>query len=164
MAAAVPTSFILTKSASSINKADHSLVKIKPHNLSLNLNHQGRMQSSLPRRPLTIQATYSDGGRPSSASVFVGGFLLGGLIVGTLGCVYAPQISKALAGADKKELMRKLPKFIYDEEKALEKTRKVLAQKIEQLNAAIDDVSSQLRSEEASNGVAVNSGEIEAAA
>ena len=30
------------------------------------------------------------------------------------------QISKALAGADRKDLMRKLPKFIYDEEKALE--------------------------------------------
>ncbi|CAJ1973120.1 unnamed protein product [Sphenostylis stenocarpa] len=161
--AAVPTSFVLTKSASSINKVDHSLVKIKPYNLSLNLNRQGRMQTSLARRPLTIQATYSDGGRPSSAGVFVGGFLLGGLIVGTLGCVYAPQISKALAGADRKELMRKLPKFIYDEEKALEKTRKVLAEKIEQLNAAIDDVSAQLRSEEGSNGVAVNSDEIEAA-
>jgi len=45
----------------------------------------------------------------------------------------------------------------------LQKTRKVLAEKIEQLNAAIDDVSAQLRSEEASNGVAVNSDEIEAA-
>ncbi|KOM51742.1 uncharacterized protein LOC124832879 isoform X2 [Vigna umbellata] len=154
MAAAVPTSFVLTKSASSINKVDHSLVKIKPYNSRLNLNRQ---------RALTIQATYSDGGRPSSAGIFVGGFVLGGLIVGTLGCVYAPQISKAIAGADRKELMRKLPKFIYDEEKALEKTRKVLAEKIEQLNAAIDDVSSQLRSEEASNGVAVNSDEIEAA-
>lgn len=31
-----------------------------------------------------------------------------------------PQISKALAGADRKDLMRRLPKFIYDEEKALE--------------------------------------------
>lgn len=30
------------------------------------------------------------------------------------------QISKALTGADRKDLMRKLPKFIYDEEKALE--------------------------------------------
>jgi len=30
------------------------------------------------------------------------------------------QICKALAGADRKDLMRKLPKFIYDEEKALE--------------------------------------------
>lgn len=35
---------------------------------------------------------YSDGGRPSGASVFVGGFVLGGLIVGTLGAVYAPQV------------------------------------------------------------------------
>ena len=46
----------------------------------------------------------------------------------------------------------------------LQKTRKVLAEKIEQLNAAIDEVSSQLRSEdEVPNGVAVNSDEIEAA-
>lgn len=45
----------------------------------------------------------------------------------------------------------------------LQKTRKVLSEKIEQLNAAIDDVSAQLRSEETSNGVAVNSDEIEAA-
>nr|GEU40031.1 hypothetical protein CTI12_AA059870 [Tanacetum cinerariifolium] len=42
------------------------------------------------------------------------------LIIGTLGCVYAPQISKALSGTDKKELLKKLPTFIYDEEKALE--------------------------------------------
>lgn len=47
----------------------------------------------------------------------------------------------------------------------LQKTRKVLAEKIEQLNAAIDEVSSQLRSEdEGPNGVAVNSDELEAAA
>ncbi|KHN35944.1 hypothetical protein glysoja_003067 [Glycine soja] len=61
-----------------------------------------------------------DGGRPSSGSIFVGGFVLGGLIAGALGCLYAPQISRALAGADSKDLMRKLPKFMYDEEKALE--------------------------------------------
>ena len=30
------------------------------------------------------------------------------------------QISKALAGSDRKDLMRKLPKFIYDEEKERE--------------------------------------------
>lgn len=35
---------------------------------------------------------YRDDGRPSGASIFVGGFILGGLIVGTLGCVYAPQV------------------------------------------------------------------------
>lgn len=114
-------------------------------------------------RQLIVSAEYRDGGRPSSASIFVGGFVLGGIIVGALGCVYAPQISKALAGTDRKDLMRKLPKFIYDEEKALEKTRKVLAEKIAQLNSAIDDVSSQLRTEESSDEIAVAPDEIEAA-
>ncbi|CAN0904383.1 Phragmoplastin DRP1B [Linum grandiflorum] len=52
---------------------------------------------------------------------------------------------EALAGTDRKELMRKLHKFIYDEEKALEKTRKILPEKIAQLNSAIDEVSVQLR-------------------
>lgn len=113
------------------------------------------------QKPLVVQAAYSDGGRPNSASIFVSGFVLGGLVVGTLGCVYAPQISKALSGADKKDLMRKLPKFIYDEEKALERTRKILTEKIDQLNSAIDDVSSQLRSEGAPNGAAVNADEVE---
>ncbi|THG01566.1 uncharacterized protein LOC114295104 [Camellia sinensis] len=103
-----------------------------------------------------------DGGRPSSASIFVGGFVLGGIVVGALGCIYAPQISKALAGADRKDLMRKLPKFIYDEEKALERTRKILTEKIAQLNSAIDDVSSQLHADDTPNGTAVSPDELEA--
>lgn len=103
-----------------------------------------------------------DDGRPSGASIFVGGFVLGGIVVGTLGCIYAPQISKALTGADRKDLMRKLPKFIYDEEKALERTRKILTDKIAQLNSAIDDVSSQLRANDEPNGVAVTPDELEA--
>ncbi|GLT82511.1 hypothetical protein SLE2022_008760 [Rubroshorea leprosula] len=94
------------------------------------------------RRSFTVRA--GDGGRRGGAGLFIGGFILGGLTVGTLGCVYAPQISKALAGVDRKDLMRKLPKFIYDEEKALEKNRRMLEEKIEQLNSAIDDVSAQL--------------------
>ncbi|KAH9626961.1 hypothetical protein KSS87_005730 [Heliosperma pusillum] len=114
------------------------------------------------RLPLIVQATYSDGGRRNNTGMFVGAFILGGLVVGTLVSVYAPQISKALARADKKDLMRKLPKFIYDEEKALERTRKILTEKIEQLNSAIDEVSSQLRSEGTPNGVAVNADEVEA--
>ncbi|XP_058188331.1 uncharacterized protein LOC131304889 isoform X1 [Rhododendron vialii] len=95
------------------------------------------------RKALTVQASRDDGG-PSSASIFVGGFVLGGVLVGALGCIYAPQISKVLVGEQRKQLMRKLPKFIYDEEKALEKTRKILTAKIEQLNSAIDEVASQI--------------------
>lgn len=83
--------------------------------------------------------------------------------MGTLGCVYAPQISKALAGADKKDLMRKLPKFIYDEDKALERTRKILTEKIAQLNSAIDDVSSQLRADDDPNAATLDTDEVEAA-
>lgn len=32
-----------------------------------------------------------DGGR--GASIFVGGFVLGGIVVGALGCIYAPQVT-----------------------------------------------------------------------
>ncbi|XP_027362082.1 uncharacterized protein LOC113869801 [Abrus precatorius] len=110
-------------------------------------------------RPLIVRAG-GDGGRPSSGSIFVGGFVLGGLLVGALGCVYAPQISRALAAADSKDFMRKLPKFMYDEEKALEKTRKVLTEKIAQLNSAIDGVSAQLRADEEPNESAVTTEEI----
>lgn len=39
----------------------------------------------------------------------------------------------------------------------------MLAQKIEQLNSAIDEVSTQLRTEDSPNGVAVNSDEVEPA-
>ncbi|XP_042464947.1 uncharacterized protein LOC122047622 [Zingiber officinale] len=118
---------------------------------------------AIPKRRCILRASYREGGRSSTASSFIGGFLLGGMMVGTLACVYAPQISKALAGTDKKELMRKLPKFIYDEEKALEKTRKVLTQKIDELNLAIDEVSSQIHANDKPNGVAVSPDEIEAA-
>ncbi|XP_024971237.1 uncharacterized protein LOC112510155 [Cynara cardunculus var. scolymus] len=110
--------------------------------------HVGNVRLRTSKRMLSVQARYSDNGRSTNGSAFGFGFVLGGLIVGTLGCVYAPQISKALAEADKKELLRKLPTFIYDEEKALEKTRKKLTEKIAQLNDAIDDVSSQLKSED----------------
>ncbi|KAJ0074871.1 hypothetical protein Patl1_33586 [Pistacia atlantica] len=32
-----------------------------------------------------------DDGRQNSANIFVGGFILGGIVVGTVGCIYAPQ-------------------------------------------------------------------------
>ncbi|XP_044474544.1 uncharacterized protein LOC123202635 [Mangifera indica] len=151
-------------SGSSLKPSDRCLGSCGLANLSFSSNRLCKVQLSTSRRNLTVQAAYSDG-QSNSAGIFIGGFVLGGIIVGTLGCVYAPQISKALAGAaaDRKDLMRKLPKFIYDEEKALEKTRKILAEKIAQLSSAIDDVSTQLHAEDESpDGVAVNSDEIEA--
>ncbi|XP_051139576.1 uncharacterized protein LOC127257233 [Andrographis paniculata] len=151
-------------SSPSLHFAPGSSVKSEDKFLQLcNLSVKGTKKASTQRRGLVVQASYSDGGRQSNASLFVGGFVLGGLIVGTLGCVYAPQIRKALTDTDKKDLMKKLPKFIYDEEKALERQRKKLADKIEQLNSAIDNVSSQLRPEESANEVAVSADDFEAA-
>ncbi|XP_043711055.1 uncharacterized protein LOC122659955 [Telopea speciosissima] len=147
---------------SSLKPVDQFVLNGSPSRITLLPIHQRKEKLSAHKRLFTVQAAYSDGGKSSSASIFIGGFVLGGIVVGTLGCIYAPQISKALAGADRKDLMRKLPKFIYDEEKALEKTRKILTEKIAQLNSAIDDVSSQLRAEDTPNGVAVASDEIEA--
>ena len=135
----------------------HCLLNVSPSNTNAAFQDKAKLTSH--RRSLVVRAGAD---RPNSASIFVGGFILGGIVVGALGCVYAPQISKALAGADRKDLMRKLPKFIYDEEKALEKTRKILAEKIAQLNSAIDDVSAQLHGDDAPNGAAVASDEIEA--
>ncbi|XP_021902796.1 uncharacterized protein LOC110818290 [Carica papaya] len=123
-------SLVLTKSPRadlssgySLKPLDQCLGSASPTNLSFSFNRARKVQFCNSRRSLNVQAAYSDSGRSSRASIFVGGFVLGGLIIGALGCVYAPQISKALAGTDRKDLMRKLPKFIYDEEKALEVSR-----------------------------------------
>ncbi|KAJ9541864.1 hypothetical protein OSB04_028370 [Centaurea solstitialis] len=139
----IRTRVLSKKPGSSIKKLDQGITK-----LSFGQSRVGKVQSLTSKKTFSIQAGYSDDGRSNSGSAFVGGFVLGGLLVGTLGCIYAPQISKALAAADKKELLKKLPDFIYDEEKALEKTRQKLAKKIAELNSAIDDVSSQLKSDD----------------
>ncbi|KAL8144231.1 hypothetical protein V2J09_017263 [Rumex salicifolius] len=157
---AAVTNSLLLASNSSIHLSSGSDQSIRTLcSPTLSITPSGR-KSGYKR--LVVHAAYSDDSRLSSSSVFIGGFILGGLVVGTLGCVYAPQISKALAGTDRKDLMRKLPKFIYDEEKALERTRQILTEKIAQLNSAIDDVSSQLRTDNAPNGAAINSDEVEA--
>ncbi|KAM5573932.1 hypothetical protein ABKV19_013450 [Rosa sericea] len=161
---AISNSLALTTnpSGSSLKQSQQCLGFMAPTNLSLNSNRAGNVQLSSSKRSFAVQASYSDGGRSNSGSIFISGFVLGGLIVGTLGCVYAPQISKTLAGADGKELMRKLPNFLYDEEKEVEKTRKVLAEKIAQLNSAIDGVSGQLRTKEDPDEVPVSADDVEA--
>ncbi|KAJ6813041.1 uncharacterized protein M6B38_145135 [Iris pallida] len=164
MAAASLSSYSVTSAVGCSSKVlDQSFLSCRPVSLTLRPVRHSKSKLVTSKRQVTIKAGLSDIGKPSSSSIFVGGFLLGGIIVGALGCVYAPQISKTLAGADKKDLMRKLPKFIYDEDKALERTRKVLEKKIAQLNTAIDGVSSELRADSGPNGAVVDSDEMEAA-
>ncbi|KAL3734425.1 hypothetical protein ACJRO7_023732 [Eucalyptus globulus] len=71
------------------------LGSVRHTNLLFATNQTGMLQLRSSRQ-LTVSAEYRDGGRLSSASIFVGGFVLGGIIVGDLGCVYAPQ-SRATA-------------------------------------------------------------------
>ncbi|KAI7843874.1 hypothetical protein COHA_002421 [Chlorella ohadii] len=74
---------------------------------------------------------------------FWSGFIVGGVVCGALGFVFAPQISKALLGDDDRLKLR------WDEAADGEVTKQNLADKIAQLNAAIDDVSSQLNARDA---------------
>ncbi|KAL9858982.1 putative thylakoid membrane protein Ssl2009 [Arabidopsis thaliana] len=84
--------------------------------VSFGLNHSNKLHISAPRTKRILPFNlHTDDDGSGSTGLSSEGFILGGLIVGALGCVYAPQ-----------------------------KTRKVLAEKIAQLNSAIDDVSSQL--------------------
>uniref|UniRef100_A0A7N0R846 Uncharacterized protein n=1 Tax=Kalanchoe fedtschenkoi TaxID=63787 RepID=A0A7N0R846_KALFE len=161
----VHSASIPTRRASgcSLKRVDQHLGSVASANLSYSSKNGSSLQLTTCRRSLAIHSSYSEGrSRGTGAGIFVGAFLLGGIVAGALSCIYAPQISHALAGADKEDLIRKLPKFIYDEDKALEKKRKVLADKIAQLNSAIDDVSSQLRADDEPNGSAVYLQESEA--
>ncbi|TVU15967.1 hypothetical protein EJB05_39512, partial [Eragrostis curvula] len=87
---------------------------------------------------------------------FLTGFLIGGAIFGTLGYVFAPQISRTLdslldengqdGDSDENGLQRAArPRNgqYYDE--GLEKTRQTLGDKISQLNLAIDKAATRLK-------------------
>ncbi|KAF0888901.1 hypothetical protein E2562_020128 [Oryza meyeriana var. granulata] len=84
---------------------------------------------------------------------FLTGFLIGGAIFGTLGYVFAPQISKTLDSlldengqdgeSDEHGLVKPRYGRYYDE--GLEKTRQTLGDKISQLNLAIDKAASRLK-------------------
>eukprot|EP00249_Psilotum_nudum_P009972 c22258_g2_i1 orf=124-645(+) len=79
---------------------------------------------------------------------FLAGFLLGGAVFGALGYLLAPEVRKALSSSEKGigGLSRTLQKSWEDD--GLEKTRKTLNEKIAQLNAAIDNVSAQLKADD----------------
>lgn len=102
-----------------------------------------------PLRPCTQQRhsaviVRAENGRGDSN--FMAGFLVGGVVFGALGFVFAPQISKALLGDDQR---LKLPRFMEDEQpKDPEQTKQDLIEKIAQLNASIDEVAAQLKVKE----------------
>ncbi|KAI8112952.1 hypothetical protein M9434_004271 [Picochlorum sp. BPE23] len=90
------------------------------------------------RRNLVVRADRESGS-------FWSGVAIGGVVFGVLGFVFAPQISEALLGEDQR---LRLPRFLDEEDDDPEVTKQNLAEKIAQLNSAIDDVSSQLKTRE----------------
>ncbi|KAL0672860.1 hypothetical protein Bca4012_000841 [Brassica carinata] len=99
----------------------------------------------------SVSARYGDeGSRRGSGGGgdFIAGFLLGGAVFGAVAYIFAPQISRRIIMSEEDEYGFKKPQqpTYYDE--GLEKTRETLNKKIEQLNSAIDNVSSRLRGRE----------------
>ncbi|KAL5752289.1 hypothetical protein ACOSP7_022472 [Xanthoceras sorbifolium] len=70
-----------------------------------------------------------------ASSLVVNGFVLGGIVAGTLGCIFAPQV----VGCGLQQ-----------------NTRKVVTEKIAQLNLDIDEISAQLHANDAPNEATVN--------
>ncbi|KAJ7542586.1 hypothetical protein O6H91_09G002000 [Diphasiastrum complanatum] len=104
-------------------------------------------------------------GRRGGPGDFVAGFILGGAVFGALGYLLAPLVNKSLSELEnqfEEGIPQKQTKFLEDDE-GLEKTRKNLNEKIAQLNAAIDNVSAQLRAEEALGGPSETPPEFETA-
>ncbi|KAF5839311.1 hypothetical protein DUNSADRAFT_1088 [Dunaliella salina] len=73
---------------------------------------------------------------------FLAGFVVGGVVFGALGFLFAPQISKSLLGDDQR---LRLPRFMEEETKDPEQTKQDLTDKIAKLNASIDEVAGKLK-------------------
>ncbi|KAH8935907.1 hypothetical protein BDL97_17G055200 [Sphagnum fallax] len=174
--AAVASSLLLQPSwacVSFTNSYQEMTVKISQvHTLRLSCSMQGK---ALPYRSTgggsgshraVVAAEYRRGGGGGGGD-FMAGFLLGGVVFGALGYLLAPQITKSISEEIEKQEGDEPPKkptqFLEDDE-GLEKTRKNLNEKIAQLNAAIDDVSAQLRSEDGFGIPNAGTAELESAA
>ncbi|CAI5500348.1 unnamed protein product [Closterium sp. Naga37s-1] len=75
---------------------------------------------------------------------FLPGFVLGGVVFGALGYLFAPQISKAILGTNEEGSSPKLPKWISESDNLEEKRRK-MNEKLAELNRAIDKTSAELK-------------------
>ncbi|EFJ53250.1 hypothetical protein VOLCADRAFT_102859 [Volvox carteri f. nagariensis] len=101
-----------------------------------------RVRAALPVRPRSAIVVRAEGNGRNSDS-FLAGVVVGGVVFGALGFLFAPQISKAILGDDQR---LKLPRFLEDEQpKDPEQTKQDLIEKIAQLNASIDEVAAQLK-------------------
>nr|XP_043616791.1 uncharacterized protein LOC122588687 [Erigeron canadensis] len=106
------------------------------------LTHQRKSNQQRAQQKLAVCAQYNDRSTGGSGD-FAAGFLLGGALCGTLAYIFAPQIRRSLLNEDEYGFRRAKRPIYYDE--GLEKTRQTLNAKINQLNTAIDNVSSRLR-------------------
>ncbi|PNW82306.1 hypothetical protein CHLRE_06g278195v5 [Chlamydomonas reinhardtii] len=103
-------------------------------------SQQVRPAVARPRTAVVVRA------ESRNSDSFVAGVVVGGVVFGALGFLFAPQISKALLGDDQR---LKLPRFLEDEQpKDPEQTKQDLIEKIAQLNASIDEVAAQLKVKE----------------
>ncbi|KAJ7542587.1 hypothetical protein O6H91_09G002000 [Diphasiastrum complanatum] len=144
-----------------------SISVLKPELASLKLLKQQSLVGKRTNPNLKYSsAIYADyNGRRGGPGDFVAGFILGGAVFGALGYLLAPLVNKSLSELEnqfEEGIPQKQTKFLEDDE-GLEKTRKNLNEKIAQLNAAIDNVSAQLRAEEALGGPSETPPEFETA-
>ncbi|KAH9292053.1 hypothetical protein KI387_042760, partial [Taxus chinensis] len=110
---------------------EYGLVKLTPARCSPS-NNAWKQKSKLYghmscKQRVSARAEYDGGSRRGSVTGdFVAGLLLGGAILGTLGYVFAPQISRSLLSIDRSMftleeiedwwLRRKIPKRVYDKD------------------------------------------------
>lgn len=115
---------------------------------------RSRFEKPKPPSPTPSHLFLSISAERGNGGGFAAGFLLGGAVFGALGFLFAPQISAALLNEDAR---LKLPRFLDDGEGdgvagngagAAALTKEQLADRIAQLNAAIDDVSSALKAQD----------------
>ncbi|EFJ36273.1 hypothetical protein SELMODRAFT_438138 [Selaginella moellendorffii] len=117
------------------------------------------------RRTVVAAEYRRSGGGPGD---FVAGFLLGGVVFGALGYLLAPQLNRSLDKVSSENgaaLPTKPNKYLEDEgiefheleeENGIETTRKSLSAKIDELNAAIENVSAQLKEGESMKEIEVS--------
>ncbi|CAI5496409.1 unnamed protein product [Closterium sp. Naga37s-1] len=102
-----------------------------------------RAVNSRRKATRTLVVADSDYRRESGGGFFPG-FILGGVVFGALGYLFAPQISKAILGINEEGSAPKLPKWI-SESDSLEEKRRKMNEKLAELNRAIDKTSAELK-------------------